>query len=265
MDWAPIYLRATDILLGVSLIVQTLEFFFLQRPLSDNGIWAWPVQQRDFGEMPQSLRAAFSFLSRRDVLTLHLCFRMAAAVLLIVGMFSGLVSLFLFAGTIVIVVRWRGAFNGGSDFMTIAVLTGCMMAHGLEQLGLNEFGPRLGLIYIAVQSASSYFISGWVKFLSRDWRNGRALIWFLDTSIYGPLSSDSLFRRTWIAVCVSWAFILWEGLLPLALTDIRLTILFCISGMVFHFLVFWYFGLNRFFFAWAASYPALIFLASQLV
>jgi hypothetical protein len=264
MDWAPICLRATDVLLGLSLLVQTGEFFYLQRPLSDNGIWAWSIQQKDFGQMPVRLRELFSFLSRPDVLFAHLCLRVIASTLLIVGILSGLASLFLFAGTIIIVVRWRGAFNGGSDFMTIAVLTGVMFAHNLEQLGLNEFGPRLGLIYIAVQSASSYFISGWVKLLSADWRNGRALIWFLDTSIYGPLAATSLFRRAYVARLASWAFILWEGTLPLALTDIRLTLAFCVSGVIFHFLVFWYFGLNRFFFAWAASYPALIFLASQL-
>jgi hypothetical protein len=264
MDWASNCLRVTDMLLGLSLLVQTGEFFYLQRSLSDDGIWAWRVQQQDFGSMPDYLRAVFSFLSRRAVLFAHLCLRVLASVLLIFGILSWLDSLFLFVGTIAIVVRWRGAFNGGSDFMTIAVLTGVLIAHGLEQLGLSEFGPRLGLIYIAVQSASSYFISGWVKLLSADWRNGRALIWFLDTSIYGPLPATSQFRRPFVAALASWGFILWEGTLPLALMDIRLTLAFCAGGMIFHFLVFWYFGLNRFFFAWIASYPALIFLASQL-
>ena len=264
MDWAPICLRASDMLLGLSLLVQTFEFFYLQRPLSDSGIWAWAIQQKDFGQMPDRLRTVLSFLSRPDVLFAHLCLRVIASVLLIFGILTWLDSLFLFAGTIVLVVRWRGAFNGGSDFMTIAVLTGIMVAHGLEQMGLTGFGPRLGLIYIAVQSASSYFISGWVKLLSADWRNGRALIWFLDTSIYGPLAATSHFRQPWVAILASWAFILWEGTLPLALMDIRLTLAFCAGGMIFHFLVFWYFGLNRFFFAWIASYPALIFLASQL-
>jgi hypothetical protein len=32
----------------------------------------------------------------------------------------------------------------------------------------------------------------------------------------------------------------------------------------FHFLVFWYFGLNRFFWAWLAAYPALIGCATLL-
>jgi hypothetical protein len=31
--------------------------------------------------------------------------------------------------------------------------------------------------------------------------------------------------------------------------------------VLFHFLVYWYFGLNRFFWAWLASFPAVIYCA----
>ena len=62
---------------------------------------------------------------------------------------------------------------------------------------------------------------------------------------------------------ISWVFILWEGLFGLVFLDVRLAWLACASGVVFHFMVFRYFGLNRFFWAWLATYPALIYTVTE--
>ena len=50
--------------------------------------------------------------------------------------------------------------------------------------------------------------------------------------------------------------------MPLALLDVRLAAVFCAVAAVFHFMVFWYFGLNRFFWAWLATFPAILYAAS---
>jgi hypothetical protein len=73
-----------------------------------------------------------------------------------------------------------------------------------------------------------------------------------------------MFWKHTVAIVCSWAFILWEIAIPLAFIDPRLMVIYCGIGLMFHFLVFWFFGLNRFFFAWAATYPALLFAAIQL-
>ncbi|MFM8575366.1 MAG: hypothetical protein ACKOBF_05700, partial [Limnohabitans sp.] len=126
-----------------------------------------------------------------------------------------------------------------------------------------DFGWRAGLWYITLQSLTSYFMSGWVKLLHASWRSGRALPQFLDTGIYGPLPSNSLYRQPWLARTISWTFTVWEGLVPLALLDVRLAALFCAVASVFHFLVFRFFGLNRFFWAWMTTYPAILWCAGQ--
>ncbi len=76
-----------------------------------------------------------------------------------------------------------------------------------------------------------------------------------------PLPAHSLYRRPALARTISWGFTVWEGCFPLALLDLRLAAFMCASGVVFHFLVFWYFGLNRFFWAWLASFPAVLYCA----
>jgi hypothetical protein len=49
----------------------------------------------------------------------------------------------------------------------------------------------------------------------------------------------------------------------LALLDLRLAMIWCAGATLFHFLVFWFLGLNRFFWAWVSSFPAVLYCASM--
>ena len=249
-------------LCALSLVVQTLEFLRLRGPLGPDGIWSFAVQQGDLAHAARPVRAAFAFLSRPPVHTAHLALRLAAAVLLPFG-FGLPVSLFLFLGTLAILVRWRGAFNGGSDFMTVAVTTALVIADIGAAIGKTETGAAAALWYVAVHAISSYFVSGAVKLLDPDWRSGRALPIFLDGGVYGPLPPDSLFRRRPAAIACTWGFILWECAFPLALLAPEIAAVFCAVALVFHLLVFRFFGLNRFVFAWAATFPAIVYAAGS--
>ena len=62
----------------------------------------------------------------------------------------------------------------------------------------------------------------------------------------------------------SWAFTLWEGFFPLALLHPLLALHFCAVAALFHGLVFWFFGLNRFFWAWMASFPVILACSGTL-
>jgi hypothetical protein len=107
-------------------------------------------------------------------------------------------------------------------------------------------------------------MSGSVKLLKREWRDGRAMTIFLNAAIHGPLKPNHWLRKPWVAMISSWSFILWESAAPLALLDARLAMVFCTIAALFHFLVFWYFGLNRFFWAWLATFPAIVWCAGQI-
>jgi hypothetical protein len=164
-------------------------------------------------------------------------------------------------GTLLLLVRWRGAFNGGSDFMTLVTLTGILLAQVVALWADKGLGWAVGLSYIAIHTLSSYFVSGWIKLLQPEWRSGRALTIFLNGGIYGPLSPDSIFRRPQVAIVCSWAFILWEAVFPLSLINPNGALLFMVIAAVFHFLVFWFFGLNRFFWAWLTNLTAVWFFS----
>jgi hypothetical protein len=256
--------RGLELLCGLSLIVQTCEFLRLREPLGERGVWAWPIQRNDPAYGPAAIRRFFSFISRDGVHRWHLILRLPAAAAMMLSGSSLALALFLFAGNLLLLIRWRGAFNGGSDAMTMVVLTGLLLAGGLGALGQAAAGWHAALIYVALHAVSSYFVSGWIKLLNPDWRSGRALPLFLDDGIYGPPPPASPLRRPLVAKLGSWGFILWECAAPIALLDTRLALGFCAIGLAFHGLVFWYFGLNRFVFAWAATYPAIVYLATVL-
>ena len=269
MDWhasfmlsTPLAIRAIELLFAWSLSIQTLEYLRMRPATQGNGLWVWSIQRQDVPN--QWMRKFLDSLFTPQAFTALLVLRLLALVSLV---FQGCHLLnigFLFVSNLALLIRWRGAFNGGSDFMTLVVLTGLLIAQVVSHFSSSEFGWRAGFWYIAIHSITSYFMSGSVKLLQREWRNGSAMTIFLNAAIHGPLGSGHWLRKPRLATQSSWAFMVWESLAPLALLDARLAVLFCLIASLFHFLVFWYFGLNRFFWAWLATFPAIIWCAGQI-
>ncbi len=253
----PLAIRAFEVLLGWSLLLQSAEYLRVQRI---DRVGDWRIQR---AEVPNAwVRQWLDFTYKPTLYSILLWLRGTLALALMLG-HAGLGSaVVLFVMALLILLRWRGAFNGGSDFMTLVGLTGLLLAHVLGLFTDPAEAWRIALWYVTVQSLSSYFVSGWVKLMRPEWRSGQALTVFLDNGVYGPLSAQSIYRWPHVAKLCSWSFILWEGLFPLALLDVRLAALFCAIATVFHFLVFWFFGLNRFFWAWLSTFPAILYCAS---
>ena len=165
-------------------------------------------------------------------------------------------------------VRWRGAYNGGSDAMTLVVLTGLF----LTTLPLTFANPdlsvtKIGLGFIALMSIWSYFKSGFVKFRNPEWRNGLVLPRICQSPMYGASPQLNLwFRNPWSCRLSSWAVIAFDlsaiGLILFAQQPFypTLALIFIFGGLSFHALNFWALGLNRFFWIWVCTYPALYFL-----
>jgi hypothetical protein len=84
----------------------------------------------------------------------------------------------------------------------------------------------------------------------------------LNSGLFGPLPPDSVFRKPWLALACSWAFMVWEGVFPLVLFNPDWVWLFAGVALIFHFLVFWFFGLNRFFWAWTVNLSSIFFLSN---
>ena len=269
LDWltpfavnTPAAIRALECLFALSAGIQTLEYLRMRPAMNLQGLWSWAIQRQD---IPNPLaQQFFDGLFHEKVFHVLLWARLIALISLgLQG--ANLVNVtFLFVSNLAVLIRWRGAFNGGSDFMTLVVLTGLLISQWLAFWDEPELGWRACFWYVTIQSMTSYFVSGAVKLLRPEWRNGSAMTIFLNAAIHGPLQEKHWLRKPGLAAIGSWTFILWECAAPLALLDTRLAVVFCAIAALFHFLVFWFFGLNRFFWAWVASFPAILWCAGQI-
>ena len=155
------------------------------------------------------------------------------------------------------------AIRSGFDFLfSEPIFRGLLWA---RLIALMSLGWRACFWYITIQSITSYFVSGAIKLLQAEWRDGSAMTIFLNAAIHGPLNQQHWLRQPWLSAIGCWTFILWECAAPLALLQTSLAVAYCLIAALFHFLVFWFFGLNRFFWAWVASFPAIIWCAGQLL
>ena len=256
--------RFTCWLLALSLLIQCAEYLRLAAGPASHQPWQWRIQRDDLRGSAAWIRSLFDRLYQRKAHRMHLLVHTGLAASLIWPGPTAASTLILLGSQTLLLIRWRGAFNGGSDFMTLAVMLGVVIGSVATPLVGESLAWQAGLWAIAIQTLTSYFLSGTVKLKYAGWRNGRALPALLGGGLYGPLAADSVLRGKFAATLASWAFIVWEALFPLAMVHPSVITLWCMIGVFFHFLVFWYFSLNRFFWAWIATYPALIACAGLL-
>ncbi|WP_425996560.1 HTTM domain-containing protein [Caulobacter sp. DWR1-3-2b1] len=194
--------------------------------------------------------------------------RMALCVAVIVGAVSpwplvGLIGLVGLAGlSLVILQRFQGPYNGGSDRMGLLALW-CL---ALSRLAPTPALEELFFGYLGLQLMLSYFISGGVKVVNPDWRSGRALADVFRFSAY-PVSED---LRRWAdrpraLLVMSWAVILFELAFPLTLLSRESLIVGLVVAGAFHLANACLFGLNRFFWTWLSVFPAVLWLQARLL
>lgn len=239
-------------LIAVAVFLQSLEFFCLGSTIQK--IWSWDLIKKDFEIFPVWFRALLGFLLNDRNFFLLIGVRLICAVVLMFFAQAWLV-LILFLSTLLIAMRWRGAFNGGSDAMTLMILSAVTVA------GFCKDSPivvQACLWYMAVNLCLSYFLAGLAKIKYQGWRQGTLLPAFLESSIYQiPSGFLNALSGSPAKVLASWGILLYELSFPIALLRPELAFVYMGLGVLFHLVNFHFFGLNRFFFAWIAAYPAL--------
>ena len=188
--------------------------------------------------------------------------RIALAVLLMIGVAPFIVEGLLLLLGVAILHRFHGPYNGGSDRMSLLLLTCLFLSH----LALARLWQELALGYLAVQLVLSYAMAGGLKLVNPDWRSGRALTDVLQFSVY-PVSDDI---RAWcvsstLMTSLSWALILFELLFPLTLVNGAALKVGLATAAAFHFATACMFGLNRFLWIWLAAYPPLLWFQQRVI
>lgn len=249
-------IRLIEVLFACAFLIQTIEFLFMLPHLSPTGILSWKNLDGEFrGKTKTFLSLVYGHNGFVTLLTL----RLLTAVYLVAesNLILTVVALILH---LLVLIRFKGNFNGGSDFMITQILLGLLLYYLLPARMSS-----LGLWYIGVQLLNSYFIAGIIKIKNPDWRSGRAVRGFLQTTTYAVRPHlKFLTERRFLALMFSWTVMAWEICFPLSLLDLKLTLILLGLGLFFHLGVWYTFGLNRFIFSWLSAYPALIYCVTHL-
>lgn len=188
--------------------------------------------------------------------------RALLAVLLMLGLQPLLVESALLVTAVILIRRFQGPYNGGSDTMTVLVLLCLWLSH----IAPNRYWQEIALGYLAVQLMLSYFQSGWVKVVNPEWRSGRALQQVFAVSAYPVSENVRLWaQRPQLMLVMSWAVIGFELVFPLALFNQKLLIVALGIAALFHLANACLFGLNRFFWIWPAAFPVIIWFQTRLM
>lgn len=161
---------------------------------------------------------------------------------------------------VLVCIRFRGIFNGGSDMMAVVVMTGLI----INLANISTTAQNLGLIYIAIHGVYSYFKAGLVKIRDMHWRQGTSIAVFFSQSLYPDVRYFANWLDTKPQLCkyISWSIIIFE-LSALAIPIFpAFALSFFFMAMSFHFLNYLAFGLNRFFWTWLSAWPAIIYTVS---
>lgn len=188
--------------------------------------------------------------------------RLVLSLLLIAGIQTVLVSGLLLLTGLAMLQRFQGPYNGGADRMGLLVLCCVFLSH----IAPTVYWREVAFGYLAIQLVLSYFISGWVKFINPEWRNGRALCDVFQFSAY-PVS-ESL--RKWadspqILFTMAWFVMLFELLFPASLLSLPGLYIMLFITACFHFANACLFGLNRFFWIWIAAYPSILWFQQRVL
>ena len=169
VDVALVYIAR---LLAVSVILQSIEF--LKTPDAE-AFYPWKFAR---SHLPGPLAGLVSPVMKNGYLRWLFVSELLFAVALFV-MPNPIASI----GLVVILwlssLRWSGAYNGGSDYMTFLIAFAIAVAEAFPKMK----GIMIG--FVAVQLIFSYWISGLKKLKSQRWRRGRALVEILNSPIYG--------------------------------------------------------------------------------
>lgn len=246
---APDALEWVARLAGLALAIDALELWVVRRRAC--AIWRDALVARDLAVWPAPIARAMMRLVGERAFAGVIATRGAAA-LALVALGPGPWAAVALATSVLVGVRWRGTYNGGSDQMMVVLLS----ALALASLDPARLGP-VALAYVAAQVVLSYVIAGVVKVAEPAWRRGDALRRLVQLPRYA-VPTGAARAVSHAARPLAWAAMALECLSPLALVDPRAAaaLLVCLFG--FHVANGWALGLNRFVLVWAAGYPAVV-------
>ena len=258
--------RITAILVGIGILQSSLQLLLSLKEFRSSGLFDWSSRQI----LTTSRGASRGWMVGRSGsvwLRVVVIIRVVCAVALIIPFQSNVLygsyasAILLTSLFLAYQIRYG---KDGSNQISFIILAGLAFTFLLPTS--SPFQP-VGLYFIAAQALFSYFAAGISKISNPKWREGSAMHSILNTATYGNFRTAALLnRRPWLGGFVGWSVILIEIAFPVAVVSppgVLVTFLF--AGALLHLGTAMLIGLDTFFWAFTATFPAIIFVHGVLV
>ena len=259
--------RAILLILSIGLVISGVEDLKTWSVFYSKGLLSWKVSKLSYKWLAKGpLSNLLDFLLNDRVFKDTIFLRIIAPGLLflltILNIISPSLLCMLFFLNILIALRSPYSLDGAYQMYLILLAA---LSIGTT-FGINSQVAVLSLWFIVAELVVAYFISGITKLFSPIWRKPYALNVIFSTRTYGHNGFYRLIQKSnAITIIASWSVFLFETLFFTVLFfPPHYTVLFLIVGISFHFFNAFFMGLNNFFFAFLATYPALLYCVSTI-
>jgi hypothetical protein len=153
----------------------------------------------------------------------------------------------------------------GADKMGMVAACGAL----LLALGVVRLDSELcfaGILWAGGQLTIAYATSGYIKLISRGWRDGSTLIEVMQSEMFGsPWAGAAILRVPAVAIVLGWIVISTETLFPLALLAPQAVLAAVLAFFVFlHLAIAILLRLSTYPWAFVATYPSVVLLGAAL-
>ncbi len=156
--------RAMAWLVAVAAGVAAVELLWVRQVFAVDGRFRWALLRADLAAAPRPIRAAADLgFSYRGTVGILIALALAAVSLPWIA--HPAPAWVVVAATLLVAVRFRGGYNGGSDAMLLVVA----LALALARTAPGTAVAAAGLAYAAVQLVLSYFVAGVAKLGDERW------------------------------------------------------------------------------------------------
>nr|AOE46838.1 hypothetical protein [Streptomyces antibioticus] len=246
---------------AITSLTSSLEYLTQRRQTRRGGLHHWPTMARD-GYGPPLTRKFLDVISgEKTTAAVHVARAAVSVGLLLPGQarWRGAGNLFLGVTTAALHARHRYGTDG-SDQVSVLVQT----ATGMARLSTRPQTQDALLWYVALQANTSYVVSGWMKLLSRSWRDASALSGIMRTATYGHEPVFQLAKKhPKAAKCLTHGVLALECLFPAAyLAGGKLARPLIAGAGAFHVANGLVMGLGRFVSAFTSMHPMVAYTSA---
>jgi hypothetical protein len=247
---------------SAGVFISSLEYLAIHKEFKMNGIFSWKIfsSRNEFlnSWIPsQKLNFLFGY---RAFIMMHAL--RIACVLLLPFIPDHFFKIFLLGILAIssLLFSFRSVVGlDGADQMNLIITITLFIVYTIN----DEIIYKAGLIFIAAQSILSYLVAGIAKLRSAKWRSGQAVFEIMNTRTYGYKSVANKLSQApgFVNSLVCWVIIIFEVcFITLLFLPEPWLYIFIFCGIIFHLYNAVAMGLNNFFWAFLATYPALLYV-----